>query len=520
MTIYRKYRAQSFNEIVGQDHVVQILKQAVLDNTFAHAYLFTGPRGTGKTSMARILAKSLNCLNPKDGQPCNKCSSCLAINSGRFMDLIEIDAASNRGIDEIRELKEGISFLPAEGKYKIYIIDEVHMLTEPAFNALLKTLEEPPKKVLFILATTEPHKIPLTIISRTQRFDFKLADSANLSIKLKRVLKGEDCKMSKDALDLVIKAGQGSYRDAETVLEKLLSALNGTKENDTKEISKEEVEKILGYVDSNTVKGFLDKLISGERVSALEIIHKVAEDGSNLSQFLKEVLEQAREQLVINVNKNYEIRQILRIIKEINQASIDIKTSMISILPIELAIINITEGFTNEVVLKEGKVVKSEYFESKKETKAKDIKLKVEKIANVEKTVTKKDINDTEKKVEKIENNSDIEGMSDEDAEIAVESINKNWDEIIKQAKKLNPFLTAIISSSKFVFKSKEGVVMKVASSFHKKQIDVLENRKNINKIIASSTGNPVHFKCIIDKTVKSNKGKDSNAKLVEELLS
>lgn len=518
MTIYRKYRAQSFAEIVGQDHVVQILKQSVFEDKFAHAYLFSGPRGTGKTSMARILAKALNCLNPNEGEPCNECSSCKAINAGRFMDLIEIDAASNRGIDEIRGLKEGISFLPAEGKYKIYIIDEVHMLTEPAFNALLKTLEEPPTQVLFVLATTEPHKLPLTIISRTQRFDFKLADKTNLETKLGRILKSEGLNMSSSALSIIVKAGQGSYRDAETVLEKVISSLSN-KDEKKKTIEKEQVERLLGYVDSSTVAEFIEALIESDRIKALDIIHNASAEGANLFQFVKESLEQTRKLMIETVANDGELGKILLIIKELNQASNEIKTSLINILPLEIAILNCTLNFEpkSKPVPDVKKVEKKPIVNN---DKVKEVTVK--NIINIkeepEKVVDKKET--IKPKVIKEEVAIPEEVLEPKEQEELVENINNNWKEIIGEVKKLNPYLTAIVSSSKFVFNPEEGVVLNVPSAFHKKQLDGVETRKNLNTIIATITGSSVQFKCIIDKTAKTNKAKDSNAKLVEELLS
>ena len=254
--LYTKYRSQKFSEIIGQKSIVQILKQSILENRVAHAYLFAGPRGTGKTSMARIMAKALNCTNPKDGEPCGECPNCKAIQKSKFLDLIEIDAASNRGIEEIRDLKEKIGFLPVEGKYKVYIIDEVHMLTGEAFNALLKTLEEPPQNVIFILATTEAHKLPPTILSRAQRFDFKLANEEDLISKLKKILKEEGFEFETKALELIAQGAMGSFRDSETLLDKVLSGLKKGEK-----LLGAHIEEILGYTNSKYIDNLLDALV-------------------------------------------------------------------------------------------------------------------------------------------------------------------------------------------------------------------------------------------------------------------
>ena len=223
--LYRKYRAQNFDELIGQEHITKLLKNAVRKEQLSHAYLFVGSRGTGKTSTARILSKAVNCLDlKKDGNPCNKCEICVSITNGNFLDLIEIDAASNRGIDQIRELKERIEFAPSKGKYKIYIIDEVHMLTNEAFNALLKTLEEPPSHIIFILATTDVHKLPATILSRCQRYDFRLGTELEIEKVLKSVLKSEKLKIEDEALKLVVRNARGSYRDALSLLDVIVNS--------------------------------------------------------------------------------------------------------------------------------------------------------------------------------------------------------------------------------------------------------------------------------------------------------
>src|SRR3989344_3003758 len=253
LALYRKYRPQVFSEIIGQEHVVQILTNAITAAKISHAYLFSGPRGSGKTTIARLLAKAVNCEDKKDYEPCNKCPSCLEINQGRSLDLIEIDAASHRGIDEIRELKEGIKFTPTKSKYKVFIIDESHQLTKEAANALLKTLEEPPSHAIFILATTEIQKMIPTVISRCQRFDFRRLTLPEILKRLEIISKKENLQIEKEALEVIALNSGGSFRDAEGLLDQVI--IFSGKE---KEIKAEDIKDFLGIVDTQLISQLVD----------------------------------------------------------------------------------------------------------------------------------------------------------------------------------------------------------------------------------------------------------------------
>src|SRR3990172_1684284 len=284
--LYTKYRPQKFAELVGLETVKDNLLNQVQSGKIAHAYLFSGPRGTGKTTTARILAKALNCENLKDGEPCGKCRFCTQIQEGRFVDLIEIDAASNRGIDDIRNLREKVRLAPAHGKFKIYIIDEAHMLTQEAANALLKTLEEPPAHAIFILATTEPQKLPDTIRSRCQRFPFERAPISKIAEKLSEIVKKEKIKISTEQINQIAKAAGGGFRDAETLLEQVSSGA-------------QDLEKLMGFARLGELGEFFDDLISGDVKKALLFVTTLGDAGMDMNTFNVAVLEYLRDLLLI-----------------------------------------------------------------------------------------------------------------------------------------------------------------------------------------------------------------------------
>ncbi|QDU78824.1 DNA polymerase III subunit tau [Polystyrenella longa] len=288
----RRFRPQAFDEVIGQEHVAQALKNAIKAGRVAHAYLFTGARGVGKTSTARILAKTLNCPNSHEGNPCNKCEICLGISEGRDVDILEIDGASNRGIDDIRMLRANVNVKSMRTKYKIYIIDEVHMLTKEAFNALLKTLEEPPPGVKFIFCTTEPQKLPDTILSRCQRFDFSTIETDNISHRLKQIAKAEGFEVSDDAVSLVARRAAGSMRDSQSLFDQLL-AFGG------EHITAADVHRLLGTADDERLTTLADALIKRERREVLELLDSALSAGVQLSEFVDQLLNYMRDLMVL-----------------------------------------------------------------------------------------------------------------------------------------------------------------------------------------------------------------------------
>lgn len=346
---YRKWRPQTLSDVVGQEPVTQTLLNALKSGRIAHAYLFCGPRGTGKTSTGRILAKAVNCLSNGKGEPCNTCTQCSSTTDGRALDVIEIDAASNRGIDEIRQLRERVGYAPNAARYKVYIIDEVHMLTTEASNALLKTLEEPPAHAIFILATTEPHKVLPTIQSRCQRFDFRRLSIQAVVYRLKHICQGENITISPEALSLVARSATGSLRDAENLLEQLVVYYGH-------EITHHQVQALLGITGDRRVRELVKHILKRDIPAGLETLNGVMSDGLDLRQFLREMVEYLRALLLVKAGSEQgvelpqedieELRDLAKrtSLEEIAQAvrlfgGIDLRLDNYSPLPLELALV-------------------------------------------------------------------------------------------------------------------------------------------------------------------------------------
>jgi DNA polymerase-3 subunit gamma/tau len=351
--LYLKYRPQTFDGVVGQEPVTHTLRNALRQSKVRHAYLFTGPRGTGKTSTARLLAKAVNCTAPEDQRPCNECPICLAINEGRLLDLIEIDAASNRGIDEIRDIREKVGFRPNEGRFKVYVLDEAHMLTEPAFNALLKTLEEPPPHVIFALVTTDPHKIPATIASRCQRFDFRRLPLQVIIDQLAYIAQQEGVSVAPEALELIARQGTGAMRDAISLLDQLTSY--------DEEITLELVQMVLGSIASEEAGKLVANLVDGDVAGGLDVINRIVADGADPRQFGREVVEYLRGLLLIHegagtrllnltaeqaaemesLAERVPVELLLKAIRLFNEAATELRRGLQTIpqLPLEMALV-------------------------------------------------------------------------------------------------------------------------------------------------------------------------------------
>ncbi len=320
--LYRKWRPRSFTELAGQDHVATTLRNALRSGRTAHAYLFAGPRGTGKTTTGRVLAKALNCTNLTDGEPCNECESCLSYNAGRAIDLIEMDAASNRGIEEMRNLREKVGFSPGAGDKKVYLIDEVHMLTEAAFNALLKTLEEPPPHVVFILATTETHKVPATIVSRCQRFDFRRISLASGVRRLEQICEGEGIVCEPGCLEMIARQGTGSLRDSVNLLDQLATSYGH-------ELTVETVRAGLGLLDDARSGELARAAVAGDLGRGLEIIASVRDDGLDLRQFQRELVRELRSLMLVKTGLEPAEGATAEQLKEMREAVADAPISVV-----------------------------------------------------------------------------------------------------------------------------------------------------------------------------------------------
>lgn len=290
--LYRKWRPKVFEEVVGQPDLIQSLKNQIRTGSIGHAYLFSGTRGTGKTSTAKIFSRAINCLSPVESNPCNECDVCKGILDESLMDVVEIDAASNNGVDDIRELRENVKYPPSRSKYKVYIIDEVHMLSTGAFNALLKTLEEPPSYVVFILATTEPHKLPATILSRCQRFDFKRVNGGDLLMRLSHICEANGVAWEEEALEMIIKKSDGAVRDSLSMLDQCLSSADGN-------LTAELVVKSLGLVQSEVIASLVDAIFEGRTLELFETIEAMIAQGKNLNQFVKDLLDYQRDLMMV-----------------------------------------------------------------------------------------------------------------------------------------------------------------------------------------------------------------------------
>jgi len=501
-TLYRKYRPATFSDLIGQKHVVQTIKNAIKSNRIGQGYLFAGPRGTGKTSIARIFAKTINCQHLKNGEPCLKCDSCRNILDNRALDIIEIDAASNTGVDNIRELRETVKLPPSSLKYKVYIIDEVHMLSGGAFNALLKTLEEPPANVVFILATTEVHKIPETILSRVQRFDFTRLTIEEIIKRLEEIAKLEKVKVERVALEIIASSSEGGMRNAESLLGQVIAL-------EDKKITTKEVEFILGTVSEKFTAEFVELIIAKKYPEVFSKIGELREMGIDFKNFGKSLLNYLRQMLVLKINPDlgqklsYEITkerleqiknqiasistsEILDFIGLLQENTERFKSSPIPQLFLEVSIAKLASRDNgSSISLNKTGEKKTENLSEKREIPSKTVEERGQ-------TSVKKPTADQSTEKPKTENADPGD----------IDLVLSNWPEIIESLKSYNHSLSSVLKMSQPALIDGNYLILKTKYDFYKDKLIEMTNRLTIEKAIDKITGVALKLKPVTEKEI------------------
>jgi len=498
---YRKWRPQTLADVVGQEHTTVTLLNALSSSRVSHAYLFCGPRGTGKTSTGRILAKAVNCLNNGQGEPCNTCDMCQSITDGRAIDVIEIDAASNTGVDDIRTLREKVNYAPGQAKYKVYIIDEVHMLSNSASNALLKTLEEPPPHVIFILATTESHKVLPTTMSRCQRFDFRRVSQKDIVLKLDRICKSEGIKIKAEALRLIASSAAGSLRDAENLLEQLFTFYGS-------DIKLAQIQSMLGITGDKRVIEFVNHIISNDIPSGMKTINAVSNDGLDLKQFNRELVAYLRYLLLIKNGCDKDLDLTAKEITELKDlasstsmerilmavklfGTLDFSTSDYSSLPFELALIDckLSSAVEKPAAVK---AVEPEPVKQIKEITIPPVAAPQQKQQKT-KTEAAKESSPPVKAAE----------VSMPETDNKLEFLKSNWRQIIEQAPESTKRTAAIAilrsAGVQPIAIDGDTIVLTFRYSYHKEKIEEIENRKTTAEIISNFLGHSCQVRCVYE---------------------
>jgi len=517
-SLYRKWRPQVFENIIGQKHITQTLMNAISLNRIAHAYIFSGPRGVGKTTTARILAKSLNCEKGPTTHPCNKCEKCIRITDGYSMDVIEIDGASNRGIDDIRDLRSKVKFAPAEGKYKVYIIDEVHMLTAEAFNALLKTLEEPPSHVIFVFATTAPHKIPNTILSRCQWFNFRRIPLQDIITKLKMISQDEKLNIEDKALNIIARSSTGSMRDAESTLDQVIAYCG-------KEINLQSVRDILGIIKEDIFYDFMESIIKNDPVKGIEIINQVSDSGGDSSQFVKNLMEYVHNlslvklcsqealdfkgiftedrECVLKQSNLIEVEKLFTIVDYLAEVEKKMRYTHHPWILLEMLVVKFTSG--ENYSLKEDRDEKDKVEISvnpslvmEKDTIHLNKKLDKKKIEKKEEILPKKAVQNTveEKKlpVHPSKNSTDID-------------LEKIWPKILEKIKKTKMSVYSFIVANNLIAIENDKLIIGFSKKyiFHKESLEKKNNKTLLKELIKEEIGKPLIIECIVNDNDKED---------------
>jgi len=527
MVFYRKHRPQKFASVVGQEHIKKTLINSLIQGNFSHCYLFAGPRGSGKTTMARIFAKALNCTGRKlkkdSFEPCNKCSSCQDINNGKSLDIIEIDAASNRGIDEVRELREKIRFTPTSSNYKIYIIDEVHMLTKEAFNALLKTLEEPPKHAIFIMATTEPHKVLPTILSRVQRFDFHKATIEEISFLIKRVAKLENLKIDDEVVKLLAQLSFGAYRDALSLLDQISSL------RQRNVVSLKDAQEVLGLAQEKSVFDFIDKFSQKDRKGLLDLVNKLYFQGVDLENFTISLIDILRKIVLFKMGQdqtfdltheqqaqvkaqaaNFTEEELMDMIAKFVGSLSQLKNSNIPTLPLEMLIFELT-GQTQNSKFPLGMQTQKHATDNEKSKISEPSILKANRGGETH----------GQGRAERLDPISSL-GKSRsvslmDTGERKGQNFSKDlWPEVIKAAKAHNNNLAAMLSHAVIASAAEENITLAFKFKFHANMVSGRHNTKIIEDIIEKICGSRYILSCVVDPEQVLEAPKDDETELLE----
>lgn len=540
--LYRKWRSRTFAEIIGQEHVTQTLLNELRAGRIGHAYLFTGPRGTGKTSTARVLARAVNCLDPQDGEPCNRCIICRSLNEGRSLDFIEIDGASNTGVDDVRDLREKVGYAPSECRYKVYVVDEVHMLSDSAFNALLKTLEEPPPHVIFILATTNPEKIPLTVLSRCQRFDFRRVSLPNLRQKLLRICSEEHVNIDTIALDAVARYATGSFRDAESLLDQLISY-------DAEQITLDDVRRILGSAPEEVIAGIVDAVIVHDAGAGLRLINVALDSGVEPRQLTREVLEHLRALLLLKnggaallsvppetlrqmmaQSEGLSARGLLETVRLFNQAGNQIKTGVHGQLPLEMALVEAT-------LLDNVAVTRAEWSPTAGRTQSTPTPVSAPDVhgppSRDEQSVIAPDVNKSEPRLPQAE--IVVPTLTDSvppapetpqasttqmvPQELSVAWLQENWGRLLQTVRPHSRSVEALLKSCEPASVQDDVVTLGFYHAFHKERMDEEKNRVEVEKALIELAGKPYRVKCVLAAGDRQNKEQESETNRREKLL-
>jgi len=554
--IYRKFRPKIFDDVLGQEHVTRTLKNQIMSNNIAHAYLFSGIRGTGKTSTAKIFARAVNCLNNHEGNPCNECEICISILDETNMDVIEMDAASNNGVDDIRELRDKVMFLPVKSKYKVYIIDEVHMLSKGAFNALLKTLEEPPEHLLFILATTEPQKIPPTILSRCQRFDLKRINADIIVENMKKICNELEIKYEEKALKLIAANSEGAMRDAQSILDRCIS-FNSQVDYDT-------VINLLGTVNYQVVLEAVEAIVDKNIVKAMSLVDNILNSGKEITFFLDELIICFRNMLImkttnssdnlmrisedetneiIELNKKISVEEIVKIIEELSIAQSECKKALNPRVLLETKLIKMLHNvhYVNlDELVKRIKNIENTLNGNyqpkdaliKREIKTDNIINEPEGKENIERTKKTANAKKTEKedtlnreKIENIDENKEealANNQQNKSDQAIFDAIINEWQSLLKEIRRENAGLQAIIRESKLteVINKKAVFEFDPKFTFHINAANQPKNKEEFKEILSRFLNEKCEVEFITKKEIKNVKPKTTIKDVYEDLKS